>query len=121
MKESRMKAIILILTDHVEQHPLRMQEILTPDPPVPPDGLHPRLGVTPDDAKEVIVAQTALIEIKRPRTDDRRVWDVVFGVYGFPAILLAHKLKLFPLLAKSTAVTSSRSVSHLRHAIDFPA
>jgi hypothetical protein len=41
----------------------------------------------------------ASINIKRPRTDDRRVWDVVFGVYGFPAILLAHKLKLFPLLA----------------------
>jgi Dimerisation domain len=45
------------------------------------------------------VGRTASIDIKRPRTDDRRVWDVVFGVYGFPAILLAHKLKLFPLLA----------------------
>src|SRR5437870_12816424 len=40
-----------------------------------------------------------MIEIKRPRTDERAVWDVVFGVYGFLAILLAHKLKLFPLLA----------------------
>src|SRR2546427_7907073 len=39
------------------------------------------------------------IDIKRPRTDERRVWDVVFGVYGFPAILLAHNLNLFPLLA----------------------
>jgi Dimerisation domain len=57
------------------------------------------LGVTPNDTKEVIVERTASIDIKRPRTDDRRVWDVVFGVYGFPAILLAHKLKLFPLLA----------------------
>jgi hypothetical protein len=45
------------------------------------------------------VGRTASIDITRPRTDDRRVWDVVFGVYGFPAILLAHKLKLFPLLA----------------------
>jgi hypothetical protein len=27
------------------------------------------------------------------------VWDVVFGVHGFRAILLAHKLKVFPLLA----------------------
>jgi O-methyltransferase domain/Dimerisation domain len=45
------------------------------------------------------VGRTASIDIKRPRTDDRRVWDVVFGVYGFPAVLLAHKLKLFPLLA----------------------
>src|SRR5262245_63880548 len=49
---------------------------------------------------EVIVGRTASIDITRPRTDDRRIWDVVFGVYGFPAILLAHKLKLFPLLAK---------------------
>ncbi|MGH8071901.1 MAG: methyltransferase [Candidatus Entotheonellia bacterium] len=38
-------------------------------------------------------------DVKRPRADDRPVWDVVFGVYGYPAILLAHKLKLFPLLA----------------------
>jgi hypothetical protein len=45
------------------------------------------------------MGQTSSIDIKRPRTDERRVWDVVFGVYGFPAILLAHKLKLFPLLA----------------------
>lgn len=45
------------------------------------------------------MGRTASIDIKRPRTDDRRVWDVVFGVYGFPAILLAHKLKLFPLIA----------------------
>jgi hypothetical protein len=37
--------------------------------------------------------------IRKPRTDDRPVWDVVFGVYGYPAILLAHKFKLFPLLA----------------------
>src|SRR5262245_61695938 len=38
-------------------------------------------------------------DVKRPRADDRPLWDVVFGVYGYPAILLAHKLKLFPLLA----------------------
>jgi hypothetical protein len=27
-----MRAIILIRTDHIEQHPQRMQEIATPDP-----------------------------------------------------------------------------------------
>jgi hypothetical protein len=43
-----MKAIILILTDHVEQHPLRMQEIVTPNAPRAVDGPHPRLGVIPD-------------------------------------------------------------------------
>ena len=46
-------------------------------------------------AKELIVRRKASIGITRPRTDDRRVWDVVFGVYGFPAVLLAHKLKPF--------------------------
>jgi hypothetical protein len=38
--------------------------------------------------------------IRKPRTDDRPLWDVVLGVYGYPAVLLAHKLKLFPLLAE---------------------
>jgi hypothetical protein len=39
-------------------------------------------------------------QIQRPRTDDRPLWDVVFGLYGYPAVLLAHKFKLFPLLEK---------------------
>lgn len=38
--------------------------------------------------------------IRKPRTDDRPLWDVVLGVYGYPAVLLAHRLKLFPLLAE---------------------
>src|SRR5215831_16728083 len=45
------------------------------------------------------MGRTSSIDIKRPRTDDRPLWDVTLGVYGYPAILLAHKLKLFPLLA----------------------
>jgi O-methyltransferase domain/Dimerisation domain len=35
----------------------------------------------------------------RPRTDDRPLWDVVFGAYAYPAIFVAHRLKLFPFLA----------------------
>jgi len=31
--------------------------------------------------------------------DDRRLWDVVLGIYGYPALLLAHKLDVFSLLA----------------------
>jgi len=34
-----------------------------------------------------------------PQVDDRPLWDVVFAVYGYPALLLAHRLKIFPLLA----------------------
>jgi hypothetical protein len=37
--------------------------------------------------------------LRRPPMDDRPLWDVVLGLYGYPAVLLAHKLKLFPLLA----------------------
>lgn len=32
--------------------------------------------------------------------DDRPVWDIVFAVYGYPALLLAHRLRIFPLLAE---------------------
>ena len=35
----------------------------------------------------------------RPRMDDRPLWDVVFGAYAYPAIFVAHRLKLFPFLA----------------------
>jgi hypothetical protein len=38
--------------------------------------------------------------VRKPRTDDRPLWDVVLGLYGYPAVLLAHRLKLFPLLAE---------------------
>lgn len=46
------------------------------------------------------MSQQSSGEIHRPRTDDRPLWDVVFGLYGYPAVLLAHRLKLFPLLAE---------------------
>ena len=45
------------------------------------------------------MAQDTFSNIQTPRVDDRPVWDVVFAVYGYPALLLAHRLKVFPLLA----------------------
>ena len=36
--------------------------------------------------------------IASPRTDDRRVWDVLLALWGYPAVLVAHQLKLFELL-----------------------
>jgi len=39
------------------------------------------------------------IAMKRPRSDDHLVWDMIMGVYGHQAVLLAHDLKLFPFLA----------------------
>ncbi|KIO48885.1 methyltransferase [Nitrosospira sp. NpAV] len=39
------------------------------------------------------------VNIQGPRSDDRALWDVAFAVYGYPALLIAHRLKVFPLLA----------------------
>jgi hypothetical protein len=39
--------------------------------------------------------------------DDRRLWDVVLGVYGYPALLLAHKLGVFSLLADGALTLSA--------------
>jgi SAM-dependent methyltransferase len=36
--------------------------------------------------------------IPRPRLDDRPLWDAVFAVFGYPAVLIAHRLKVFSLL-----------------------
>ena len=46
------------------------------------------------------MSQATSVGIRGPRTDDRPLWDVTFAVYGYPALLLAHRLKLFPLLAE---------------------
>ena len=39
-------------------------------------------------------------EIRKPRTDDRPLWDIIMGIYGYQAVLLAHDLRLFSLLSK---------------------
>jgi cyclopropane fatty-acyl-phospholipid synthase-like methyltransferase len=33
-----------------------------------------------------------------PQPDDRPLWNLLFGMWAFPAILVAHKLRLFELL-----------------------
>ena len=38
--------------------------------------------------------------VRRPRADDRLMRDVVFGISGYPAVLVAHELKLYSLLAE---------------------
>lgn len=38
--------------------------------------------------------------ISKPRTDDRPVWDVLLALWGYPAVLVAHQVKLFELLAE---------------------
>jgi SAM-dependent methyltransferase len=46
------------------------------------------------------------MEIRRPQTDDRPLWDAFFGIAGYPALLVAHRLKLFPLLAEQPKTLS---------------
>jgi hypothetical protein len=38
-------------------------------------------------------------KLHTPRVDDRPLWDVMFGIWGYPAVRVAHELKLFELLA----------------------
>src|SRR5215216_3385057 len=38
--------------------------------------------------------------VRHPRSDDRLMRDIVFGISGYPAVLVAHELKLYPLLAE---------------------
>jgi O-methyltransferase/methyltransferase family protein len=40
-------------------------------------------------------------EIQRPRTDDKALWDIIMGIYGHQAVLLAHDLRLFTLLSRN--------------------
>jgi hypothetical protein len=40
------------------------------------------------------------IEIRRPRMDDGPLFDVLLGLWGYPAVLVANHLRLFDLLAE---------------------
>jgi hypothetical protein len=40
------------------------------------------------------------IEIRAPRMDDRQLLDVMLALYGYPAVLVANRLKLFDLLTE---------------------
>ncbi len=52
--------------------------------------------------------------VRRPRADDRLMRDVLFGISGYPAVLVAHDLKLYPLLAERP-----RTLPELCHALNI--
>lgn len=60
------------------------------------------------------MTQARSSNIKAPRVDDRQVWDVIFAVYGYPALLLAHRLKIFSLLANAPL-----TLAEICHAINI--
>jgi hypothetical protein len=45
------------------------------------------------------MAKPKPIKIRKPRNDDRLVWNIQFAVWGTPAVFVAHKLKLYSFLA----------------------
>ena len=59
--------------------------------------------------------QQAATFIARPRQDDRAVWDINFGLHAWPLVLVAHELKLFPLLSEQP-----RSAGEVAHALNIP-
>ncbi|MBI5234038.1 MAG: methyltransferase [Deltaproteobacteria bacterium] len=53
-------------------------------------------------------------DIRKPRADDRPLWDIIMGIYGYQAVLLAHDLKLFELLVKKPlTMTEIRDALHI--------
>jgi len=48
----------------------------------------------------VALQKRALAVVRKPRVDDRPLWDVMFGIWGYPAVLVAHELKFFEMLAE---------------------
>lgn len=52
------------------------------------------------------MAQEKITNIQLPKVDDRPLWDVVFAIYGYPALLLAHRFKIFSILSKDTCTLS---------------
>ncbi len=38
--------------------------------------------------------------ISVPRSDERPLWDVLMGLWGYPAVLVAHQINLFEILAE---------------------
>ena len=45
--------------------------------------------------------QLDVTTVRRPRSDDRLLWDVYFGAYGYFAVHIAHGVGVFTLLADS--------------------
>ncbi len=38
--------------------------------------------------------------IQSPKMDDKPIWDILSGIFAYPAVLVSHDLKLFSLLAE---------------------
>ena len=43
---------------------------------------------------------TKTMQLRSPRMDDRPIFDVMLAIWGYPAVLVANKIRLFDLLAE---------------------
>jgi hypothetical protein len=59
-------------------------------------------GVRLRSAREAGMRQSEPGRIRRPRADDQLMRDILFGISGYAAVLVAHDLKLYPLLAATS-------------------
>jgi len=46
------------------------------------------------------------VQVEVPKTSDKLLWDMIFGMYSYPVLLLGHKLKLFAMLAHKPRTAS---------------
>lgn len=58
------------------------------------------MGQQEPHAVRAVMGQQEPHAVRRPRADDRLMRDVLFGISGYPAVLVAHELKLYSLLAE---------------------
>jgi Dimerisation domain len=47
--------------------------------------------------------------VEQPKTDDRPLYDALLGGFVYQALLVAHDLKMFPLLSAKPATVSEVS------------
>ncbi|MBD2249089.1 methyltransferase [Nostoc sp. FACHB-888] len=48
-----------------------------------------------------VTSKASINKLDKPQTAGTKVWDVIVGLYSYPTLLVAHELKLFPLLAET--------------------
>ncbi|MEH2245312.1 methyltransferase [Nostoc sp.] len=46
-------------------------------------------------------SKTPINKLNKPKTDGKKVWDAYLALFCYPILLVAHELKLFPLLAET--------------------
>ncbi len=46
------------------------------------------------------IEEPAQQTLRKPQNSDQVLWDILLGISGYPAVVVAHQMKFFKLLAK---------------------